>query len=89
MSPDAVVPLAQHALWVLVLALAPIVLPALAVGLVVGMLQAATSVNEQTLAFVPKLLVVIAALALFGAALVRLMSDFFVEVFETIPGLAH
>ena len=45
MSPDDLVPLAQHALWVLLFAMAPVVLPALIIGLIVGMFQAATSIN--------------------------------------------
>lgn len=89
MSPDDLVPLAQHALWVLLFAMAPVVLPALVIGLVVGMFQAATSINEATLAFVPKLLVTLACLGLFGALMIRILSDFFVEIFERIPDLAR
>ncbi len=89
MSPDELIPLAQHALWVLVLTLAPVVLPALVIGLVVGMVQAATSINEATLAFVPKLIVTLLCLGLFGALMVRIMSDFFAEVFARIPDMAR
>lgn len=89
MNPEELVPLAQHALWVLVYTMAPVVLPALVIGLVVGMVQAATSINEATLAFVPKLIVVLASLGIFGALMIRLMSDFFAEIFERIPDLAR
>ncbi len=89
MSPDELIPLAQHALWVLVLTLAPVVLPALVIGLVVGMVQAATSINEATLALVPKLIVTLLCLGLFGALMVRIMSDFFAEVFARIPDMAR
>lgn len=89
MNPDELIPLAQHALWVLVLTIAPVVLPALVIGLVVGMIQAATSINEATLAFVPKLLVTLACLGLFGALMVRILTDFFSEIFARIPDMAR
>lgn len=89
MSPDELIPMGQHALWVLVLTLAPVVLPALAIGLLLGMVQAATSINEATISFVPKLLVVLLCLALFGSLMVGMISDLFLEVFERIPELAR
>lgn len=78
---------AQQALWVLALASAPILIPALIVGLVIGMVQAATSINEQTLSFVPKLIVVAITLALFGGAILILLADFTREIFARIPDL--
>ncbi len=89
MNPDDLIPLAQHALWVLVLTLAPVILPALVTGLLIGMVQAATSINEATLAFVPKLLVTLMCLGLFGALMVRILTDFFAEIFERIPDMAR
>ena len=56
-------------LWVTALAAAPILLASLAIGLVVGIVQAATSVNEQTLTFVPKLAVTALVLVVFGASI--------------------
>ena len=76
---------AQQALWVLALAAAPILIPALVAGLILGMVQAATSINEQTLSFVPKLIVVAVCLALFGSAILMLLVDFTQETFERIP----
>ena len=57
-NPDYFIGIAQQALWVVSLACAPILIPALIAGLILGMIQAATSINEQTLTFVPKLIVV-------------------------------
>ena len=57
MEADYFVGLAQQSLWVLALASAPILIPILVVGVLLGMVQAATSINEQTLSFVPKLIV--------------------------------
>ncbi|HEY0271391.1 MAG TPA: flagellar biosynthesis protein FliQ [Sphingomonas sp.] len=84
---DFFIGIAQQALWVLALATAPILIPALVCGLVLGMVQAATSINEQTLAFVPKLIVVGLCLALFGGAILTLLADFTREMFARIPDL--
>lgn len=80
---------AQQALWVLALACAPILLPALIVGLVLGMVQAATSINEATLTFVPKLIVIAIALAISGSAILILLADFTREIFARIPDIVR
>lgn len=84
---DYFIGIAQQALWVLALASAPILLPALVAGLVLGMIQAATSINEATLSFVPKLIVVALCLALFGGAIMMLLADFTRDIFARIPEL--
>jgi flagellar biosynthetic protein FliQ len=76
--------LADRMLWTTALVAAPILLAALAIGLVVGLIQAATSVNEQTLTFVPKLAAVALVLVLFGASMMALVSDFMQEIFMEI-----
>lgn len=86
-GPDYFIGVAQQALWVLALAASPILIPALAVGLIFGMVQAATSINEQTLSFVPKLIVVGVCLALFGGAILLLIADFTRDMFARIPDL--
>jgi len=86
-TADYFIGIAQQALWVLALASAPILLPALIAGLVLGMIQAATSINEQTLSFVPKLIVVAAALALAGGTIMMMLADFTREMFARIPDL--
>jgi flagellar biosynthetic protein FliQ len=86
-NPDYFIGVAQQALWVVSLACAPILIPALIAGLVLGMVQAATSINEQTLTFVPKLIVVGLCLAIFGSAILMLMVDFTQEMFARIPEL--
>lgn len=77
----------REALWVLALATLPILLPALLAGLVLGMVQAATSINEATLTFVPKIVVVGISLVIFGSMILGLLSDFTVSIFERIPDL--
>ncbi len=80
---------AQQALWVLALAAAPILIPALVAGVLLGMVQAATSINEATLSFVPKLVVVGICLALFGSSILWLLADFTQEIFARIPDLVR
>ena len=89
MAGEELIPIAQHALYVLLLALAPAVLPALVVGILVGMIQAATSINEATIAFVPKLIITILCMMLFGGITLQLLTDFVAELFGRIPELAH
>ncbi len=87
MGSDLVVDALQAMLWVLVRLIGPAVLPALAVGLVVGLVQAATSISEATLSFVPKLVATLLTLALFGAMMLRVLGDFTLELYDRIPGL--
>lgn len=89
MGADEYIGVAQHALWVLSLACAPILVPALIAGILFGMIQAATSINEQTLSFVPKLIVVGICLALFGGSIMVLIADFTREMFARIPDVVH
>lgn len=86
-NADYFIGVAQQALWILALASAPILIPTLVTGMILGMVQAATSINEQTLSFVPKLIVVALCLALFGGAIVTLLVDFTQETFARIPEL--
>jgi len=88
-NPDYFIGIAQQALWVVSLAAAPILIPALVAGLILGMVQAATSINEQTLTFVPKLIVVGIALAIFGSTILMLLIDFTQEMFSQIPELTR
>lgn len=81
--------LADRMLWITALVAAPVLIASLVIGLVVGVIQAATSVNEQTLTFVPKLAVVALVLVVFGATMMGLLTDFTQEVFATIAGTAQ
>lgn len=89
MEPMEFLAIAQQALWILALASAPILIPALLTGLLLGMVQAATSINEQTLTFVPKLLVTAACLALFGGSILVLLMDFTKDLFAMIPDMVR
>ena len=80
---------AHQALWVLALVVAPVLLATLVVGLVIGMVQAATSVNEQTLTFVPKLVVTAVVLVFLGGTMMGLVVDFTAGIFEAIAGVTR
>ena len=76
--------MADRMLWTTALVAAPILLSSLVVGLAVGVVQAATSVNEQTLTFVPKLAITALVLVLFGASMMALVGDFLQDIFAQI-----
>jgi len=85
----ALLGLADRMLWVTALVAGPILLCALAVGLIVGVVQAATSVNEQTLTFVPKLAITALVLVVLGGAMMTLIADFTREIFAAIANTAQ
>jgi flagellar biosynthetic protein FliQ len=87
MTPDSVMELGQRALQITVMLSAPILLSALAIGLLVAMFQAATQINEMTLSFVPKLLITVIVLSLFGPWMLRLIIAFTRDVFLQIPDM--
>ena len=76
--------LADRMLWTTALVAAPILLAALGLGLVIGLIQAATSVNEQTLTFVPKLGAVAFVLVILGASMMSVVADFTQDIFTEI-----
>lgn len=76
--------LADRMLYITALVAAPVLLASLAVGVVIGVVQAATSVQEQTLTFVPKLAVIAFVLVLMGASMLGLVGDFMQEIFGEI-----
>ncbi|MCT4684067.1 MAG: flagellar biosynthesis protein FliQ [Roseicyclus sp.] len=84
MSFDANIEHLRLALWNVILTAGPVLGVALAVGLLIGILQAATSINEATLSFVPKLGIVLGTMALMSGFMLGVMTDYFTYVFETI-----
>ena len=89
MGPELVMEIGRHALEVTMVLMAITLLPALAVGLLVSIFQAATQINEATLSFVPKLLVTALTLVIAGPYLLALMTDYLRQVFGAIPALAQ
>ena len=84
MDDTVLLSLVDRMLWVTALVAAPVLLASLAVGLVIGIIQAATSVNEQTLTFVPKLAITALVLVIFGASMMGLVTDFTQQIFAAI-----
>ena len=87
MTPEMVLDVGQQALWVTALLAAPLLLSALVIGLLVGMVQAATQIQEMTLTFIPKLAVLGLALIVAGSWMLGLITDFTINLFERIPEL--
>jgi flagellar biosynthetic protein FliQ len=89
MSPDTVMSIGQNTLEVVGMLTGIVLLPALAVGLVIAMFQAATQINEMTLTFIPKLVVVGLVLMLAGNWMIQLLMNFSLNLIESIPELIH
>lgn len=87
MSPETVITLGQQALWVTMMLASPLLLSALAVGLLVGMFQAATQINEMTMSFIPKLLVLVVALIIAGPWMLGVIVNYTRQLIEQIPTL--
>jgi len=84
MTPEFVVDLARRAIETTLLLSAPMLLAALVVGLLVSIFQAATQINEQTMTFVPKIVVVFLAMLVFAPWMIRVMLSYTTEVFAGI-----
>ncbi len=87
MTPENVMDLAHKTLMVTTLISAPLLLIALVTGLVIGMLQAATQINESTLSFIPKLLMLVLSLFVAGPWILRVLIDFTHDLYASIPAM--
>jgi flagellar biosynthetic protein FliQ len=87
MTPETVMTIGQRALELTMLLSAPLLLVALAVGLLVGILQAATQINEMTLSFIPKLVGMAVALMIAGPWMLKELVNYTRTLIESIPSL--
>ncbi len=87
MTPETVTTIGQQALWVTMLIAAPMLVSALAVGLLVGMIQAATQINEMTLSFIPKLLVLVISIVVAGPWMLSVITNYTRQLIQQIPSL--
>ena len=87
MTPESIIVIGQQALIVTAMLSAPLLLSALAAGLIIGMFQAATQINEVTLSFIPKLLVLAAALYLGGGWMLKVIVGYSESLIRSIPSL--
>ncbi len=87
MTPEMVLTVARESLTVTILLAAPLLLAALVTGVLVGVLQAATQINEMTLSFIPKLLVLVVTLLVTGPWMLELVTSYTRTLFHNIPAM--
>jgi flagellar biosynthetic protein FliQ len=87
MGPETVLDIGRDALWLAVMLAAPMLGIALAVGLFIGVIQAATQIQEMTLSFIPKLLALVAVLFIAGPWMLQVLVTFSERLMLDIPGL--
>jgi flagellar biosynthesis protein FliQ len=86
-TPETVMDLAHRMLLVTTMVAAPLLLISLIAGLLIGMLQAATQINESTLSFIPKLLLLVLTLFATGPWILRVLTDFTHDLYSSIPSV--
>jgi len=87
MDADSVLDIGQRALEVTTILGAAVLIPALMIGLLVAMFQAATQINEVTLTFIPKLIITVVVLMFAGPWMLRVIMNFTLNLYESIPDL--
>ncbi len=85
MGPEVFVDILRDAAFLVIMLVSAVIVPSLCVGLVVAVFQAATSINEQTLSFLPRLIVTILALVFGGHWLVQKLMDYTIRLISSIP----
>ena len=85
MTPESVLNIGRHALELTLLVSAPLLLAALAVGLLVSLFQAATQINEMTLSFIPKLVAILGMMVVAGPWMIAMMVDYMRRLLENLP----
>lgn len=85
MNPDIVVDIARQTVWTVVKTAAPLLLISLTIGLIVSIFQTITSIQEQTLTFLPKFLAIMLTIALAGGWMINNVADLFTEFVTNIP----
>jgi flagellar biosynthetic protein FliQ len=89
MNPETIMTVGGRALEITLMIAAPLLIVALVTGLVIGAFQAATSINEQTLSFIPKLVAISAVLVIAGPWMLKVLVSYTRELFESIPSLIN
>lgn len=87
MTPELTVTLFSNAVWMIITIVAVLVVPGLITGLIIAIFQAATQINEQTLSFLPRLLVTLLMVIFAGHWMLRTIMDLFDYLFHNIPGM--
>ena len=87
MTPEIVIHIGQQALFYITILLLVLLIPALIVGVLISMFQAATQINEMTLSFIPKLLITLLVMVIAGPWMLSLVTEYTLRLFENIPSL--
>ena len=87
MTPGIVIDIGRHAIELTLMISAPLFFAALATGLIISIFQAATQINEATLSFVPKLVVIFVVMIVAGPWMISMMTDYMRRLFEAIPSM--
>ena len=87
MTPETIIQIGQESLYYLTILLLLLLVPALIVGVLISMFQAATQINEMTLSFIPKLLVTLLVMVLAGPWMLRFITAYTLRLFEDIPSM--
>ena len=87
MTPESVMTMGRQAIEITIMISAPMLLVALAIGLIVSIFQAATQINETTLSFIPKLVGIFLAMIIAGPWMLTVMLDYMRQMFTGIPGM--
>lgn len=87
MSPEVFVDILRDALFLVIVLVSAVIIPSLLVGLIVAVFQAATSINEQTLSFLPRLIITLLALIVGGHWLVQKLMDYTFRLIASIPSV--
>ena len=89
MGPEVFVDILRDALLLVIVLVSAVILPGLFVGLIVAVFQAATSINEQTLSFLPRLIITLLALMLFGHWMTQMLMEYFYGLIERLPQVLY
>ena len=87
MTPTTVIEIGRNAIEITLMISAPLFLAALVTGLIISIFQAATQINEATLSFVPKLIVIFITLIVAGPWMLTMLTDYMRRLYESIPGI--
>lgn len=87
MTPTTVIEIGRNALEITLLISAPLFISALVTGLIISIFQAATQINEATLSFVPKLVVIFITMIVAGPWMITVLTDYVRRLYESIPGM--
>ncbi|MDA0629850.1 MAG: flagellar biosynthesis protein FliQ [Proteobacteria bacterium] len=85
METTEVIGIGREAIWTVIYVAGPVLIIALSVGLLIGVIQAATSIQEMTLSFIPKLAAMVVTLLILGDWQLSVLSEFFISIFDLIP----